>query len=192
MTAAPVVLVPPKYTTRIRWADPVNYSRMRRNPTLIVLHSTEGGEGDGATDDNVAAGIAKPKPAGKRTSFHAVVDGDSVTLCVPYMLTAWHAGHTANLIGIGVEICGRASQTRDQWLDDVSARTLGIAARLVAELCVEFRIPTTYLDAVALNAGVPRGITMHRDVSAAWRESTHTDPGPGFPIAEFITAVRSV
>jgi N-acetylmuramoyl-L-alanine amidase CwlA len=187
-----MIVVPPTIKHRTRAADPANYSKMRREPRLIVIHSTEGREGDGATDDNVAAGIAKPKPAGQRTSFHDVVDGDSVTHCVPYLLTAWHAGHTANLIGIGVELCGRADQTRDQWLDETSGRTLGIAARLVGELCREFKIPVVYLDAPTLNASNPRGITMHRDVSNAWHESTHTDPGPHFPIVEFMDAVRGV
>jgi hypothetical protein len=47
------------------------------------------------------------------------------------------------------------------------------------------------VNAAALAAGGAgaRGITMHRDVSAAFHKSTHTDPGPNFPIVEFVNRV---
>lgn len=173
-----------------RTAASSNWSAVRRRPSLIVLHSTEGGEGGGATDANVAAGLAKPKPAGQRTSFHYAVDADSASLCVPEACIAWHCGHTGNLIGIGVELCGTARQSSDQWLDGASMATLRNAARLVADICARWAIPAEYLDAHALNNGLPHGITTHADVSAAWRESTHWDPGPNFPIVSFVDAVR--
>jgi N-acetyl-anhydromuramyl-L-alanine amidase AmpD len=188
-----LIITPEPAPLRIRAqpADPANYSRARREPRLIVLHSTEGREGDGATDANVAAGIARPKPAGQRTSFHYVVDADSATRCVPDTLTAWHCGKTGNQLGIGIELCGSAKQTRDQWLDDASRRTLGIAARLVADLCREHRIPLRYLSAFDLNHLSPWGITTHAAISEAWRESTHWDPGPDFPIDLFMAAVNA-
>ena len=36
-----------------------------------------------------------------------------------------------------------------------------------------------------------RGITSHAEVSLAYRKSDHWDPGPGFPIDEFLGRVRS-
>lgn len=177
-----------KLTHRTQPAAAVNYSPAKRKPTLIVLHSTEGREGDGNTDANVAAGIAVAKPAGQRTSFHYVVDADSATRCVPDELTAWHCGRTGNARGIGIEICGSAKQTRDQWLDATSLATLCNAARLTAELCDIHQIPPVLLDAQALLAG-RHGITTHAAISEAWKESTHWDPGPNFPLEAFVDAV---
>lgn len=34
-----------------------------------------------------------------------------------------------------------------------------------------------------------KGITTHAYVSRAWKQSTHWDPGPGFPFHEFVAAV---
>lgn len=166
-------------------AHPTNYSLTKRKPTLIVIHSTEGHEGSGSTDANVAAGIAVAK-AGK--SFHYVVDADSATQCVPDELTAWHARKTGNARGIGVEICGTAKQTRAQWLDTASLATLNNAARLIADLCVRHGIPPVVLGAEELKRNLS-GITTHAAVSAAWGESTHWDPGPDFPLDEFVRAV---
>lgn len=190
MSTTNVISAPNTVTVRVQLAAAVNWSHAKRAPGLIVIHSTEGREGDGATDANVAAGVAVAKPAGRRTSFHYVVDADSVTQCVPDINIAWHAGHTANLIGIGVELCGTAKQTRAEWLDATSVRTLGNAARLIADLCARHKIPPVYAGAVALQTTNPRGITTHADVSVAWRESSHWDPGPNFPIAEFIDAIQ--
>lgn len=184
--ANPITAVASLGRVMSRPAHGSNYSRARREPRMVVLHCTQGAEGCGAVDANVAAMWARPDV---RTSAHYVVDADSVTHCVPDMLIAWHAGHTANLLGIGVEICGWAEQTRAEWLDAMSLSTLCRAARLVADLCAEYRIPVVYLDDVALNTQRPHGITTHADVSRAWRESSHWDPGSGFPVTDFVGAV---
>lgn len=180
-----IIAAPAPVRVRVRLADSSNYARTQREPSIIVLHSTEGREGDGATDDNVAAGISKPN-AGK--SFHYVVDADSITRCVPDLYVAWHARKTANARGLGVEICGSASQTYAQWLDATSLRTLQLAARLVSDLCIEYKIPPVLVTPERLRAG-DRGITTHYMCSLAWKESTHTDPGPGFPLLDFIESV---
>lgn len=173
---------------KVKLADTANYSKTRREPSIIVIHATHGAEGP-RKDDDEAYAISKPLPPGKKRSFHYVVDSDSATRCVPDLLTAWHAGKTANARGIGVEICGSASQTRAQWLDPVSLSTLNIAARLVADLCKEHKIPATLLQLPNLMQK-QRGITTHHLCSLAWHESTHWDPGPNFPLTEFIEAVR--
>lgn len=172
---------------KVRIAAAENYSRTQREPELVVLHATCGAEGPNAAI-NSAAELAVPLPPGKRKSWHYLVDASSVTRCVPDLLTAWHAGPHGNARGIGVELCGRADQSREQWLDPVSLATLAIAARLVADLCTEYRLPVALVHPAGLRAE-ERGITTHAFVSEAWRESTHTDPGPGFPLAEFVAAV---
>lgn len=186
-----IVIVPAPMPLRIKSkpADPANYSKVRRERVqFICLHATDGVEGP-RKDDDEAAAIAKPLAHGKEQSFHYVVDSDSATRCVPDLLTAWHAKRTGNLRSIGVEICGRANQTRAQWADPVSLATLGIAVRLVADLCQEHALPTCYLDADQLRLGA-RGISTHAQVSVAWKESNHWDPGPHFPMTEFVAAVK--
>jgi N-acetyl-anhydromuramyl-L-alanine amidase AmpD len=170
---------------KVRPAAVANYSRARREPALLVIHCTDGCEGM-HQDDTTAAMFGGPLE--KRRSAHYVVDADSVTRCVPDMLTAWHAGHHGNALGIGIELCGRANQTRAQWLDPDSLATLALAARLCADLCREHRIPAAAVNEHGLVAG-DRGITTHAAVSAAWRESDHYDPGPGFPLGSFVAAV---
>jgi N-acetyl-anhydromuramyl-L-alanine amidase AmpD len=186
----PLIVAAAKLVTHIQWAAPQNYSRAPHVPQIIVLHCTDGAEGVNA-DINNAAEIVKPLPKGKRKSWHYIVDADSCTYQVHVNFTAWHAGETGNKLGIGVEICGRASQTFEQWTDPTSLATLQNAARLVADLCTEFKLPARFLDPEELRGASPRGITTHAAVSKAFRESTHTDPGPGFPLIEFIEAVST-
>jgi len=186
-TVATIVALPPPIAIKQRLASHRNYSAAVRLTTqAIVLHCTDGCEG-ASKDDDVAAMFAAGDLA-KRRSCHYVVDADSVTRCVPDALTAWHCGKHGNAVAIGIELCGRASQTRAQWLDGFSLPTLQIAARLVADLCAVHGVPPVVLDSEGLRTG-RRGITTHASVSAAWGETTHTDPGEGFPLADFVAAV---
>ncbi len=168
-----------------RHAHPSNYGRRVRPRTqFITLHCTDGHEGpqkDGDVAAMFAGILAKPR------SCTYVVDTDSVTECVPPNLTAWHCGHTGNARSEGIELCGRANQTREQWFDALSLPMLNIAARLVAERCKVHSIPIRFVDSELLREGL-RGITTHAEVSRAWGESRHTDPGPNFPMQEFIAA----
>lgn len=187
-TGPKIVAAPEPLRIKVTLADPANYSKARRNPTGIVIHATHGAEGPNKDFDEAFA-ISKPLPVGKKRSFHYVCDSNSATRCVPDLLTAWHCGHTGNARYIGIEICGRADQTRDQWLDAVSLATLNIAARLCVDLCREHKIPPVLIEVPGLVANA-RGITTHAMVSAAWHESDHWDPGPNFPLQDFVEAVR--
>jgi N-acetyl-anhydromuramyl-L-alanine amidase AmpD len=183
-----IVAAPGPLVIREQLAHPANYSAYVRPSTqAIVIHCTDGCEGGGHKDSDVAAMFQDPKLTPHR-SAHYVVDADSCTLCVPDALIAWHGGHHGNAATIGVELCGRASQTREQWLDATSLATLQIAARLVADLCARYKLPAAVINDEALVAGA-RGITTHAFVSAAWKQSSHYDPGPGFPLIDFVSAV---
>lgn len=122
-----------------------------------------------------------------RTSAHACVDADTVVQCVPWDRVAWHAPG-ANQYGIGIEHAGYARQLASDWADAYSVRMLDLSAWLTAQLCAKFRIPTDFVDADGLRAG-ERGVTTHAEVSKAWKKSTHMDPGPGFPIGNYLRAV---
>jgi len=182
-----VIVAAPSITVKTRLASNHNFSRNQRLVTQgVVLHSTEGHTGT-TQDDNVAAMFADPALSPPR-SAHYVVDADSVTRCVPDMLTAWHCGHIGNSGLIGVELCGTAAQTRAQWLSGDALATLCNAARLVATLCSTHSVPPMVVNDRGLVSGA-RGITTHAYVTKAWHETTHTDPGDAFPLAAFVVAV---
>jgi N-acetyl-anhydromuramyl-L-alanine amidase AmpD len=188
-TAAPIIVaVAGPLAIRDQIAHASNYSAHTRPSTqALVIHCTDGCEGSGHKDRDVAAMFQDPNLVDHR-SAHYVVDADSCTRCVPDAQIAWHARHHGNAATIGIELCGRASQTREQWLDQASLATLQIAARLCADLCAKYRLPPAAVTAVGLVSGA-RGITTHAYVSEAWKQSTHYDPGPGFPFVAFVAAV---
>lgn len=177
------------YVVRDVPAATANYARVVRVPTVIVLHCTDGCEGTHKDTDEAIA-ISKPLPKGKEKSFHYTVDADSVTQCVKDEYTAWHCGHNGNAIGIGIEICGKADQSRVEWFDTISLATLNNAARLCARLCHKWNIPAKVVNDRGLVNG-ESGITTHQFVSAAWKQSNHYDPGPGFPLGAFVQAVAA-
>jgi N-acetyl-anhydromuramyl-L-alanine amidase AmpD len=67
---------------------------------------------------------------------------------------------------------------------------LARAATLTAEKCIAYGIPVTKIFPADLLAG-KRGICGHVDVTNAWHQSDHTDPGPDFPWASFLASVRT-
>ena len=104
--------------------------------------------------------------------------------------TAWHAPG-ANHNGLGFEHAGYSSQSAAQWDDPYSQAMLWRSARLLADKCAQYSIPAAWLSPADLLAG-KRGITSHWNVTLAFRRSDHTDPGPGFPAARYVTWVRRV
>lgn len=112
-------------------------------------------------------------------SAHYVQDaGGPEQHCVPDGTIAWHA--PPNQHSIGQEICGHPSWTRAQFLDPRLAVSLDHAAARTRELCDRFGVPKVKIDAGQLAAGA-RGVCGHIDVSTAWHQTDHWDPGPAFP-----------
>jgi hypothetical protein len=62
------------------------------------------------------------------------------------------------------------------------------AAARVAELCDRLSVPKVRLSAADLVAG-KHGVCGHVDVSRAFHQSDHSDPGPNFPWDEFMALV---
>lgn len=160
---------------------------------LIVIHSMEypetsvGSEWCGAFfAGRCRDGKGNLIPAPEASANYAV-DDDTVVCMVPPERIAWHAPG-ANQRGIGIEHSGYARQTRAQWLDDYSLRMLMLSAELTAHLCARFKIPVQFVMAEHLTRG-GKGITTHAEVSKAYRKSTHWDPGPHFPISEYLRFV---
>ena len=165
-----------------RWRTPTNGRRI----DLVVIHTAETPEGV-----NTARAVARYfATTDTKASAHYCVDSDEIIQSCGDVDVAY-AAPGANHNGIHIELAGRAAQSTADWNDAYSVGVIGTAARLVAELCGTYRIPIRYVNAAALKVGGSgaRGITMHRDVSAAFKKSTHTDPGPNFPIVEFVNRV---
>jgi N-acetyl-anhydromuramyl-L-alanine amidase AmpD len=152
---------------------------------LVVMHTMEVSEREGAAMI-CARWFASPV---SKVSAHYCVDARTIVQCVREKDVAWHA-RGGNTHSIGVELAGFASQTAREWADDYSTSLLTRASRLVADLCLRWRIPPRWLVAGDLLAG-RRGITGHAEVSRAYRQSDHWDPGSGFPIERFLDQVRS-
>lgn len=186
LTAAPAM------PSRVRFIEARWYRHAPRRaaPLWIVLHCTDGAEGPNKAEDGAAELASLPDNSRKR-SVHWFVDTDSIVQCVPVECEAWHAGGNANRYGEGIELCGRASQTPAQWMDAASLPMLMLAARLVRVRADALSIPIRFLTATQLRAKMS-GITTHAEVSRAFpADTTHTDPGAGFPLTDFLDAVRA-
>lgn len=159
------------------------------SPRVIVIHSTESHERPGAARAVAQNWFALAKA---RVSAHYLVDPLEVVQCVPDELAAWHAGKI-NSVSIGIELCGKAGQSADEWLDEHSKATLGRAAGLVAYLCklhsIEVRVLTDAELLASLTDPSTTGIVGHVDCSRVLG-GTHWDPGPSFPWLDFMIAVR--
>ena len=155
-----------------------------RQMDLIVIHTMESSEKPGTARAvaNWFAGSSAPM-----ASAHFCVDSSEIIQCVHEEDIAYGAPG-ANSNGIHIEMAGRATQTADDWSDELSTSIITNAATLTAKLCNDFNIPMVFIDDQDLISG-QRGITTHAAVSKAFKKSTHWDPGPNFPIDKFIDLV---
>lgn len=180
------------------WAGPprsYTSGRAGYGVQVIVVHSTEGSEGPTSAED----GIAYDKVRLDGTSTHVFADSNTVAREVWDQDQAHAARTRGNRIGLQLEFCGRAGQTRAQWLDAVSYPMLQLGAKMCAEWCRAHSIPVKRLSKDQLRAAYynspgsrPKGIVSHADVTAAFPEDggTHTDPGSGFPWDVFFTLIN--
>ena len=156
-----------------------------RRIDLVVVHTMEVDEQGGAAF-RCARWFADPR---SRVSAHYCVDAHEIVQCVRDEDVAWHAPG-ANHDGLGIELAGRAAQSRREWGDVYSAAVLEQAARLAGDLCRRHSIPPVWLWPPDLRAG-RRGITPHAAVSRAFGRSTHQDPGAGFPVERYLRLLRA-
>jgi N-acetylmuramoyl-L-alanine amidase len=189
--ATPPVIARATSLGRIGYCEAKFYRRGPRRSAAIwvVLHATHGAEGRSKAEDGAHEHATLSDDAKKR-STHVFVDTDSIVQCVPWESEAYHCGSHGNRYGEGVELCGSADQTREQWLDALSLPMLELAALLVRWRCEQLRIPMQFRSATQLRVLMP-GITTHAEITKAFpKETTHPDPGTWFPINDFIDAVR--
>lgn len=150
----------------------------------VVIHDMEMPEKPN-TAEECAAYFAR---GAKVASAHWCVDSNSEVECVHEGDIAYHA--PPNTGSIGIEHAGYAKQATGDWLDAFGIPMLrDISAPRARRICDENGIPLVWLSVADLLAG-KEGITSHNNVSLAFHKSTHTDPGPGFPIDKYMAWVR--
>lgn len=147
--------------------------RRGHNPRFIAVHTTEGG-------DNARGVVEWQQKPESRSSYHVVIDrsGHSYRSNDDAFIP-WAAGTTGNKYGLHVALAGRAAFTREQWLDrPQQLATLADYLRHTAPLNA---IPLVKIGPADLRRDTGRGVCGHDDISKAWHEVDHWDPGPGFP-----------
>lgn len=176
----------------------------------IAIHSTVSPCEPGGVEA-IAAYFRSQSSGG---SAHYVVDPTKVGQVVFDNVVAWHApgcawsdGHhltPASVNSIGIEMCDipgpvpndppgsakwKAAKRSWRWVRPNQLKMLHRTARLTARLCAAYHVPPTFLSIAELKAG-KEGITTHSNVSQAFGQSTHWDPG-FWPRRYFMTLVRA-
>uniref|UniRef100_UPI003F4950AC N-acetylmuramoyl-L-alanine amidase n=1 Tax=Nonomuraea sp. CA-251285 TaxID=3240002 RepID=UPI003F4950AC len=162
----------------------------------IVIHATCGGRGfpRESAKGVAAATAAYFRSANAGGSAHYVCDIADEMHTLSDAVIAWHA--PPNMRSIGIEVCADGGErygkfvpyTREQWLSAQVWPAVKRAAWRTRELCQRHKIPMTRLTAAQVRNGA-RGICGHVDVSRAFGQSDHTDPGDSFPWDHFMAAV---
>lgn len=178
----------------VEWPDLVfvepaawNAGRPYGRPLWIVVHTTEGSEGLRSAEDGAAYDARREDG----TSTHYFHDQDTTVQSVYTHDRANAAKGTGNKYGIHHELCGKAAQNPAQWDDAASAGTLARFARQAARDAAKWDIPVRHLT-VAQVRNFESGFCAHSDISAAFGESTHTDPGSNYPWTDTLNAVRAI
>lgn len=170
-------------------------NKSSRNGSLvlgIMVHTTESQDRMGTDDDLDGVGSWFNNPASQASSWIGV-DGDANSrLWVPGAQKAWTMGHyTINAQTLNIEFVGRAAQPERDWEE----RQLKHGAKWSAYAILNYDFVAIDPDNVRRSVLVPgprfrtAGIGRHKDATDIGI-GTHVDPGPNFPMADFIDYVQ--
>lgn len=152
--------------------------------TRIVIHCTAGSDGKGAQG---TAGYFRTAASGG--SAHYITDSDEAIQCAYDTVVCWHA--PPNMHSIGIEMCcSLTDRGQGHWTLASHVTMMHITAKLTAQKCIQYNVPIRRLSVAQVAAG-ERGITGHNEVSLAFGQSSHWDPGEYFPWPLFIAMVQS-
>jgi hypothetical protein len=165
-------------------------------PIGALIHDLEAPPKNG-----MAAGLVQWVRSAK-LSPHTMSDPGEIMQVLDERHAGAHAGGNANMSLVGFEVTGYASYTADQWTSGDCFAGVRNQARAVANLWkvmgwdrnnVEWG-SVGQLQAAYNNWSAGRPFTpmmwTHYDVTRAWSQTTHTDPGPGFPYSIFRQMVK--
>jgi hypothetical protein len=160
----------------------VHDSGAREAPCIayLVLHDGEVPGGDGA-DELIGGWFDNPASSG---SAHVGVDDDTTQRFLEDDVEAWGAP-PLNDSGLHLEQGGYASWTRATWLKHEAM--IERAGWKFADWIRTHSIPNRFLStwdlvAAGANPAEPQGWTTHANVSDAFGQSSHWDPGTGYPL----------
>lgn len=139
-----------------------------------VFHTTEN------SDDTPATNVAKwQQNRANGSSYNVLFGTDGTTVrSNDDDYTPWAAYPSGNRIGFHGSAIGRASRTREQWL--AHPKQINAMTAWAADLHKRYGLPLVWLTPEQVRNG-HRGFCGHYEISLAFRESDHTDPGRGFP-----------
>jgi N-acetyl-anhydromuramyl-L-alanine amidase AmpD len=174
---------PPSHSTHL-----VRNQSERRGPILAVaVHSTESQDIPGSTDDLRSIRGWFDNPASQASS-HIGIDGAGNTeMWVHSNRKAWTIG-AANSWTVNIEFVARAAQPASAWEESQIKQ----GARWAAYWVLNYNLKVQKGNVRNVNGQcvcTKKGIIRHSDVTAAGF-GTHTDPGPSFPMDEFLSATR--
>lgn len=162
-------------------------SRLGAQPVQVCVHSTESADLPNTARDLAGIRAWFDNPASQASS-HIGIDGDAnCELWVPSTEKAWTAG-AANSFTLNIEFVARAAQRTVDWEE----AQIKHGAKWVAYWAIRFDFPIQRGAVKGVNGVcVPtkKGVIRHSDVTAAGFGS-HTDPGLGFPMADFLSAAQ--
>jgi len=157
----------------------------KRAVRLIVIHDMEF-----PRTASAAEVIAKDfATTAEVKSAHLCVDTDSIVQCVLDNDVAF-AAPGANSDGIQIELAGFAKLTRKEWLSPEGVLVLNMGANAAAQYCLKYDIPVKHLTNKELADKKSRGLIGHVQATDVFKQSTHRDPGPGFPWDFFLERVQ--
>jgi hypothetical protein len=152
--------------------------------TRIVIHGTCSGTHQGGAMEN--AHYFQQDTAGGLA--HYVVDPGEIVQCCAEDTACWHA--PPNHGSIGIELCDPQTGPAARWQSPQDEAMLHLAAQLVVEIAARTGVPLVRIGPADLRAG-KHGICGHVDVTDAFHQSSHTDPGPDFPWSHFMDLVHA-
>lgn len=141
-------------------------------PRALCVHTQEG--------DSSADGLARyqlNRSAGG--SYHVIIDATGrMVRSNDDGYIPWSAGWTGNRVALHVCLTGYARFSRDEWL--ARSPQLDRLADWLRHNSRAYGIPLVRIGPDQLR-GSGKGVCGHDDISKAWGESDHWDPGPGLP-----------
>lgn len=148
--------------------------RATKKRNLLCVHTFE--DDGNWTADKMARYQQQPSAGG---SYHMVIDKTGrIARENDDAFIPWSAMYTGNRVAYHFSLSGKAAWTRQQWL--ARPAQLDALARILAAYSKKYGIPLIRRNPQEVRAG-KWGVCGHDDISKAFKESTHWDPGTGFP-----------